>query len=329
MRYIESPSTDPALNLALEQYVFDTLACNDEYFMLWRNRDSVIVGLHQNTAEEINRAYIDRHGIPVVRRLSGGGAVFHDLGNINFSLITSAPDTGKLDYRSSCQPIIEALEQLGIHAATCGRNDITIDGKKFSGSARYLRGGRLMHHGTILLDTDLERMSEALRVPEDTILSKAVKSIHARVTNLRNYLPRNLTALEFMAFLRASIAGRRNISAYSMTGQDWDAVEAIRLRRYAAWEWNYGQSPDYRIRKSRHLSGFGDIRISMQVEKGRIRAFAMDGDYFGSRTCADIAAVLPGTKMEEKALEEALSRVPLEDFYEGLSRSELIRLIIE
>ncbi len=329
MRYIESPSTDPAFNLALEQYLFDTLSCNEEYFMLWQNRDSVIIGLHQNTAEEINQAYITQHHIPVIRRLSGGGAVFHDLGNINYSFVTPAPDIGKLDYRFFCQPIIEALEDFGLRAETSGRNDITIDGKKFSGNARYLRGGRLMHHGTILFDTDLEKMAEALRVPEDKIFSKGIKSVRARVTNLRGYLPRNLTALEFLAFLHTSIAGKRDMSAYTMTGQDWDAVEALRLRRYVNWEWNYGQSPDYRIKKRRRLPGFGDIRVSMQVENGRITAFATDGDYFGSRPCADIAAALINTRLEEKALLEVLATVPLEEFYEGLSRNEFIRLLLE
>jgi lipoate-protein ligase A len=329
MRYIESPSTDPTLNLALEQYVFDTLSCNGEFFMLWQNRDSVIVGLHQNTAEEINRAYVDRNGIPVVRRLSGGGAVFHDLGNLNFSFITSVPDAGKLDYRSSCKPILEALEELGVYAETSGRNDITLNGKKFSGNARYVRNGHLMHHGTILFDTDLGKMAEGLRVPEDKIISKGVKSVPARVTNLRAHLPMDMTVMEFWTFLRKSIVGKKNMSAYTMTEQDWDAVAAIRCRRYATWEWNYGRSPDYSIRKRRRLPGFGDIRISMQVEDGKISAFATDGDYFGNRPCADIAAVLLHTRMDKNALFEVLSEVPLEEFYEGLPRDEFIRLILE
>jgi lipoate-protein ligase A len=329
MRYLESRSTDPAFNLALEQYVFDTLSKDNEFFILWQNRDAVIVGLHQNTAEEINRSYIEKNSIPVVRRLSGGGAVFHDLGNLNFSFITSAPDADKLDYRFSCQPIMEALEGLGVHTETSGRNDILVDGKKFSGNARYLRNGRLMHHGTILFDTDFEKMSEALHVSEDKFESKSVKSVRARVANLREYLPQDMTVMEFWEHLRKSIAGKRNMPEYTLSAQDREAVEAIRRERYATWEWNFGQSPDFSITKRRRLPGFGAIRISMQVENGEITAFASDGDYFGNRSNADIAAALHRTKMEEKALLEALSNVPLEEYYAGLTREEFVRFIVD
>ncbi len=329
MRYIESPSTDPTFNLALEQYVFDVLSRDDEFFMLWKNHDSVIIGVHQNVAEEINRAYIDRNSIPVVRRLSGGGAVFHDLGNINFSFITAVPDSRKLDCLSSCTPVVEALEELGVHAESSGRNDLTIGSRKFSGNARYLRLGRLLHHGTILFDTDLEKMSEVLRSPEDEINSKSVKSLRAQVTNLRGYLPTDMTAAEFWTFLRNSVVRNWHMSPYTMTGQDWDAVEVIRGQRYAAWEWNYGQSPDYIIKKGRHLRGLGNIRMSMQVKNGRIRAFALDGGLLENKSCIDFTAALLHTRMEKNALTEALSKIPLEKFCKGISLEDFARLIVE
>ena len=329
MRYIESPSTDPAFNLALEQYVFDVLSCNDEFFMLWKNRDSVIIGVHQNAAEEINRAYVDRNGIPVVRRLSGGGAVFHDLGNINFSFITAVPDSGKLDGWSFCKPVVEALEELGVHAKYGGRNDLTINGRKFSGNARYLRMGRLMHHGTILFDTDLEKMSEALNALEDEIVSKSVKSLRAQVTNLRDYLPTDMMAGEFWTFLRKSIVGNWHMSPYAMTGRDWDAVEEIRRQRYAAWEWNYGHSPDYSIKKRRHLRGIGDMRISMQVKNGKINTFAIDGGLLENKFGIDFAAALLHTRMEKNALTEALSKIQPEKFCKGISCEDFAQLIVE
>jgi lipoate-protein ligase A len=224
---------------------------------------------------------------------------------------------------------VEALKELGVCAETSARNDIITNGKKFSGNARYLRNGRLMHHGTILFDTDLGKMMEVLRVPEDKIVSKGVKSILARVTNLRDHLTKDMTAIEFRTFLRKSIVEKRNMSAYTMTEQDWIAVEAIRRQRYATWEWNYGKSPDYSIRKRRRLPGFGEIQISMQVEDGRITAFATSDDYFGSRRCAEIAAVLLHARMDRNALFEALYKVPLREFCEDLSLDEFIRLILE
>jgi lipoate-protein ligase A len=285
--------------------------------------------VHQNAAEEINRAYIDRNGIPVVRRLSGGGAVFHDLGNINYSFITAVPDAGKLDVRSFCKPVVEALEELGVHAESGGRNDLTINGRKFSGNARYLRMGRLMHHGTILFDTDLEKMSEVLNAPEDEIISKSVKSLRAQVTNLRDYLSTDMTAAKFWTFLRNSIVVNWHMSPYTMTGQDWNAIEEIRGQRYAAWDWNYGQSPDYSIKKGRHFRGLGDIRISMQVKNGKISDFAIDGGLLENKFGVDFTAALLNTRMEKDALTEALSKIPPEKFCKGISGEDFARLIVE
>ena len=325
MVYLESDSVDPAYNLALEQYAFDTLSQNDDFFMLWQNRDAVIVGLHQNTAEEINRSYLEKNDIPVIRRLSGGGAVFHDLGNINYTFITHVSNSSTLDFLSSCRPISDALLSMGLHVEFSGRNDMTINDKKFSGNARYCRDGRLMHHGTLLFDADLDKMAEALRVPDDKLISKSIKSVRSRVTNLREYL--NMTIDEFRTSLRVSIAG--DMTAYTLSGQDIFSIEAIRQDRYASWEWNYGRSPDFSIVKHRRIEGFGTIRISMTVENGRIVAFASDGDYFGVKQCDGVAATLRGAMLDRDALLSALSTIALNEYYEGLSASDFIGLILE
>jgi len=139
--YLDLTCTDPSRNLAMEQHVFDALPRDRAYFMLWQNDNAIIIGKHQNTLAEINEPYVRAHGIRVVRRLSGGGAVYHDLGNLNFTFITDAGDTAKLDFRLFCLPIVRTLEGFGVHAEVNGRNDITIDGKKFSGNSQYLRRG--------------------------------------------------------------------------------------------------------------------------------------------------------------------------------------------
>ena len=325
MLYLESGSTDPAFNLALEQYVFDTLALRDDFFMLWQNNDAVIVGLHQNTMEEVNHGFIKKNNITVVRRLSGGGAVYHDLGNLNYTFITGAPVTEALDFELSCRPIADALKSLGITVEFQGRNDMTLDGRKFSGNARYYRDGRLMHHGTMMFDVDMDKLSEALRVPDDKIVSKGIKSVRSRVVNLREYL--DMTITEFWASIRSTIAG--NMPDFTLSEQDLRAVDALRLKRYSTWEWNYGRSPEYSTEKRRRIDNFGTIRLRMSVERGRIAGFATDGDYFGVKPCVGVAAALRGVSLERDSLLNALSGFPLGEYYEGLSADALVSLILE
>ena len=326
MLYIENQSTDAAFNLALEQYLFDTLSVENDIFMFWRNSDAVIVGLHQNTAEEINGSFIRRNNIPVIRRLSGGGAVFHDLGNLNFTIIRKA-SYNELDFRVSCQPILTALNSLGINAVADGRNDITVNGGKISGNARYLREGRLMHHGTILFDTNFEKMTEALRIPEDKFVSKGIKSARARVTNLRDHLSKDISMPEFISFMRGQIM--RNATTYTLSRRDYDAVEVLRKQRYDTWDWNYGQSPDYGVQKRRRIPGFGTITVRLRVDGGIIADFAASGDYFGNRPGSELGAALKNTKLEERELLGRLSKIPFGEYFEGLSRHEFARLLLE
>ena len=325
MLYIDNNSTDPAYNLALEQYAFDTLSQHDEIFMLWQNRDAVIIGLHQNAMEETNQGYLERYGIPVVRRLSGGGAVFHDLGNLNFTFITHECNVAKLDFVDSCRPISDALISMRLPVQLCGRNDMTIGGRKFSGNARYYRNGRLMHHGTLMFDVDIDKMSESLRVTDDKLVSKSIKSVRSRVVNLREYL--HMTMDEFRACIRESIAGAMPV--YILSGQDQVSTDLIKRDRYDTWEWNFGKSPEFRIVKRRRLDNFGAIRLGINVDNGIITAFSTDGDYFGVKPCDGISAALCGTRLERRALMSALDGIPLDEYYEGLSADDLVRLILE
>ena len=330
MVFVESPSVDPRFNLALEQYVFDCMDKANEYFMLWQNANTIVVGRYQNTAEEVNLPYVREQNITVVRRLSGGGAVYHDLGNLNFTFVVDA-EAGKktIDLPAFCAPVANALCKLGAPAEVNGRNDITIDGKKFSGNAQYIKNGRVMHHGTLLFDADLGMVSQALRVSADKIESKGVKSVRSRVTNIKPYLPEGVTVEKFREMLVKEMFAGQEMERYTLTEADLAAVEKIQQERYDTWEWNFGASPTYNLQKRRRVEGVGGIEVSMQVENGVIKKFLTHGDYFGSGNPQDVADALIGCRMVEEELLTALQGLDIGWYYLNLSREELARIIAE
>ena len=329
MFFLESDSVDPHHNLALEQHVFDHLAVAHDYFMLWRNDNAIIVGKHQNTAAEINAAYVKEHGIRVVRRLSGGGAVYHDLGNVNFTFITSAKGGKAFDFATFCRPVVEALASLGVHAEINGRNDMTIDGKKFSGNAQYRKHGRVMHHGTILYDSNLSVVGNALAVSRDKIASKGLQSVRSRVTNVREHMPSGLDVTDFMAALRSAMTREYALVPTILSAEDTDAVNTLTRNRYGTWEWNYGASPAYSIRKERRIEGFGTLTAHMDVDKGIITGMALYGDYFGNKDSGELCALLTGKRLERTELERALTDVPLDEFCHNLTPEAFLDILLE
>ncbi len=327
--FLESTSTDPFYNLALEQYVFDTLPRTNEYFMLWQNDNAIIVGKHQNTIEEINAPYVREKGIRVARRLSGGGAVYHDLGNLNYTFIRDAGPEEQLDFAAFCIPVIHTLSILGVEAELSGRNDITIGGKKFSGNAQYLREKRVMHHGTLMFDSHLSVLTQALNVSADKIESKGIKSVRSRVTNIREHLERDITMEEFKTILRRHMTEENRMEPYILSEHDLAAVRKLRDERYATWEWNYGSSPAYSIRKERRVEGCGKLQIYLEVEKGRITGFATRGDYFGADDASDIERAVLGKDANEQALKDALSHLDVGHYYKNLTADQLIEIILQ
>ncbi len=327
MRYLESPSTNPCFNLALEQHMFDTVGQTEDIFMLWQNNNAIVIGRHQNTAEEINADFVQEQGITVVRRLSGGGAVYHDLGNLNFTFIAGSGDKG-LDLRLFCRPVAAALEALGVPVEISGRNDMTVDGKKFSGNAQYRKNGRVMHHGTLLFDSDLTVLSKALKVSEDKISSKGVKSVRGRVTNLRPYLPDGVSLEKLKNSLASSVAGSSTLLPYVLTAGDLAQVEFLRASRYATWDWNWGSSPKYELRRERRVEGVGKIELYLKVEQGILTGLELYGDFFGDGESAVLADELVGCPMEESALQGALKKLDLDRYIHNLTAAELCRIIL-
>ncbi len=329
MVYIESHSTDPAFNLALEQYVFDCMDRSKEYFMLWQNDNTVVIGKNQNAFAEVNQKVADAKNISVVRRLSGGGAVYHDMGNLNFTFILDAKDATDLDIRLFCQPIAALLRSLKVPAEVNGRNDITIDDKKFSGNSQYLKQGRIMHHGTLMFDSDLSVVADVLHVSQDKFQSKAAKSVKSRVTNIAPYLPAGFTLDEFKHLLLQYILKANEIHPYVFSDAELSAIEKIKAERYATWEWNYGHSPAYHVEKSRRFENCGKVEIHMNTADGVITALQFFGDFFGVRDAAELAQRLLHTKLERKALEDCLAPCKIEQYFHGLQKEELLDLLLQ
>ncbi len=329
MVYIESHSTDPAFNLALEQYVFDCMDRSKEYFMLWQNDNTVVIGKNQNAFAEVNQKVADAKNISVVRRLSGGGAVYHDMGNLNFTFILDAKDATDLDIRLFCQPIAALLRSLKVPAEVNGRNDITIDDKKFSGNSQYLKQGRIMHHGTLMFDSDLSVVADVLHVSQDKFQSKAAKSVKSRVTNIAPYLPAGFTLDEFKHLLLQYILKANEIHPYVFSDAELSAIEKIKAERYATWEWNYGHSPAYHVEKSRRFENCGKVEIHMNTTDGVITALQFFGDFFGVRDAAELAQRLLHTKLERKALEDCLAPCKIEQYFHGLQKEELLDLLLQ
>lgn len=331
MYYIKSSSTDPYFNLALEQYVFDRLSREHSYFMLWQNHNAIILGRYQNAYSEVNGDYVRANDIKVARRLSGGGAVYHDMGNLNFTFIVDAQGSGSYDFAKFCQPIQRALAELGVQVDISGRNDMTIDGRKFSGNSQYVKQGRVMHHGTILYDSDLTVLSKALLVSKDKLVSKGVSSVKSRVANIRPFMKDSSLNMEgFIKILSEIMVQENQMQTLELTDRDIEEVMAIRDSRYSLHSWNYGQSPAFSIEKRRRLPDIGEVQVLLNVKRDSIiEDIRFFGDYFGDEDSSSLSSVLKGVKLEEQALLSAMEGTDISKYFAQLSTESLVELLLQ
>ena len=327
MRYLESTSHDPRWNLALEQYLFDHADRKQGYLMLWQNENTIVVGKYQNTVAEVNNEYVRENGITVVRRLSGGGAVYHDLGNLNFTFIVDANDAERINFRMFCEPVMRALATFGVTAELSGRNDITVGGKKISGNPQYLKEGRVMHHGTILFDSDPAIIGNALRVDREKLASKGVKSVVSRVTNLRAHLPEGTTLADFKKRLVEELAKSEVMEEMTLDADALERIDEIRRERYDTWEWNYGRSPGYTDTRRRRMDGVGMVEAALNVKNEVIREIRFYGDFFANGDVSLLEEKLCGCPCERAAILERLTEVDCGDYIRGLTAVDLAELL--
>lgn len=325
MLYVPNESRDPHYNLALEEYILKEKNFPGTCIMLWQNEPSVIIGRFQNTIEEINVDYINKHNIHVVRRITGGGAVYHDLGNLNFTFIERR-DNNEIDFHKYTEPIIKALAKLGINAENSGRNDITIEGRKFSGNAQYQYQDKVLHHGTILYDSKLENVQEALHVKADKIESKGVKSVRSRVTNISEYIKEPVPIQEFKKHLLAELFGSHPIKEYRLTLLDIEKIERLMVDKYMTWEWNYGSSPAFNIQKTARFP-WGGIDIRLKVEKGRIKDCVIFGDFFSNYDLAEFMERLTGIRYSRDAFKAVFEENDPEKYFGRDISKELLDLL--
>ena len=324
MRCILNSRTQPPFNLAAEEWLLRNSP--EDIFMLWRNAPAVIVGRHQNTAAEIDRDFVLEHGIAVVRRITGGGAVFHDLGNVNFSFVRLSHGEGGLDFARFTAPILEALQAMGVACGFDGRNDLVADGRKFSGNAQHLERGRVLHHGTLLFDSRLEDMTGALRPDPLKFQGKAVRSVPARVGMLKEHLP-HMDVGEFMGRLLAHMLRTLPGTRRDLSGEEEAAIADLARARYESWDWNFGVSPAYGFTRRTRIPA-GAFDVSLDVRQGSIRAACIRGDFFALRPVEELEALLCGCPHEREALVARLESAGPGGFVQGLTTEDFLSCLV-
>ncbi len=319
--YLETGSHDPFYNLAFEETVLSRRTEGD-YLLLWQNDNTIVIGQNQNAEAEINRAFVEAHNIRVARRTTGGGAVYHDLGNLNYSFITDAGDAERLTMERFTKPIVEALRGLGLRAEASGRNDILVEGRKVSGTAQRLLKNRILHHGTLLFDANPGMVAGALQVDPAKFQSKGAKSVRSRIGNIREFLPEDMDLPTFWTYLKAALAGS-GLTPTHLSEEELAAVRELKRTKYDTWEWTFGRSPQYDVTNKRRFEG-GTLEPQIAVEKGTITRITFYGDFLSVSPLDELSEALQGCPFRREDVCAVLERFPLRELFGTITRDEIL-----
>jgi len=289
MLCIHIKNTNPYFCLAAEEYLLKNF--DDDIFMLWQSDDTIVVGKHQNALSEINYRFVRENNITLARRISGGGTVFHDEGNVNFSFIKNVKSPAEISFKQFTKPVVETLSKLGITATTSGRNDLLIEGKKISGNAEHIFKNRVLHHGTLLFNSDLKNLGQAINVVPGKYQSKAVQSNRSEVANISSFLKKEIPIKDFILFMIEVQLDKMGNVFYELNETDIQKIEILVNEKFKTRDWNFGYSPKYSFKNMIEIEG-KTVLIDLNVKRGIIEKCKISGDYFSTEIAENLSAKL-------------------------------------
>ena len=326
MRYIKNPSTNPYYNMAFDEYCLESLPMDEPVFYLWQNRPAVIVGFNQEVNTEVNLDYLKGNGIDLVRRVTGGGAVFHDLCNLNYTIVGRSEDLER-DYPEYASIMAKALQSLGVPATLSGRNDILVEGRKVSGFAKRVCKNRLMVHGTLMYNVDVDVLTKVLNPSNTKLQSKGIASVRSRVANLCDYLPEIPNIQTFSNRLEEILSCNNADTEYQLSDTDLANIQLLTDKKFATWEWNYGRSPKATLTHSSRLA-CGTVEIHLTLTENRISSCRFGGDFLGNLPATDLESALIEVIYDTENIEKRLSSFTISDYFDGVTVEELVKLIL-